>query len=131
MPLTSSGDRIRYARQKNELTMKELSQVAEISITSIGYIERNVVVASLPTLRKLSKCLKEPIHFLGCFEGMPEDTIGQRFKKARYYRGLLGREAADLICVDEKTINNWESGRKVPSNKYYCKIKEFLKIIEI
>lgn len=110
--------------------MRELARASGVSVTSIGYIERNVVAASLPTLRKLSQVLKEPVHFLGCFETMPEETLGQRIIKARMYHGLLVKEAATLLNVDVKTINNWEADKKTPSPKKKIIVEKFLDILK-
>lgn len=110
--------------------MKELAQASGVSVTSIGYIERNVTSASLPTIRKLSQLLGEPIQFLGCFETMPEETLGQRITKARMYHGLLVKEAAALLSVDVKTINNWEADKKTPSPKKKTIVEKFLDILK-
>lgn len=59
---------------------------------------------------------------------MPEDTIGQRIRKARYYRGLQASEAAIELGVDVKTISNWESDKNIPSIDV-IELKQFLEVL--
>lgn len=63
------------------------------------------------TVRALAKALEQPIWFLGCYEVLPEDTLGQRIRKARLYHGLTKKEFADKLGlgVNEKTIRLWEA----------------------
>ena len=49
------------------------------------------------TVRALAKALEQLIWFLGCYEVLPEDTLGQRIRKARLYHGLTKKEFADKL----------------------------------
>lgn len=55
------------------------------------------------TVRALAEALKQPVWFLGCYELLPEDTLGQRIRKARLYHGLTKKEFANRFGVNEKT----------------------------
>ncbi|WP_188540751.1 helix-turn-helix domain-containing protein [Paenibacillus segetis] len=127
-PLVSSGSRIRYVRQLKDLTIKELALLIGVSVNTIGNIERDVVQPSLPNLRKLAEILDRPIYYLGTFEEMPADTLGQKIRKARFYHGLLVTEAAEKFEVDIKSINNWETDRQVPSSKSINEVNNFISI---
>ncbi|MGA2319037.1 MAG: helix-turn-helix transcriptional regulator [Thermodesulfobacteriota bacterium] len=56
----------------------------------------------------------------------PDQTLGERIKKWRVERGLLQRDLAKLIGVDEMTIVNWEKGRIKPTQKNIERIKTIL-----
>ncbi|GGH17498.1 hypothetical protein GCM10008013_12880 [Paenibacillus segetis] len=99
-----------------------------VSVNTIGNIERDVVQPSLPNLRKLAEILDRPIYYLGTFEEMPADTLGQKIRKARFYHGLLVTEAAEKFEVDIKSINNWETDRQVPSSKSINEVNNFISI---
>ena len=47
--------------------------------------------------------------FLGCYEKLPEDTLGQRIRKTRLYHGLTKKEFSDRLGVNEKTVRLWEA----------------------
>lgn len=128
--LTTPGTRIRQARQEKNLTMKELADQIGISMTAISKIERGVTTPSLPTLRNISLILEQPISYLGCFEILPQDSLGQNFKKARLYQGLLATEVANIFNVNVKTIKNWESDRRVPTIINSDTLEEFLSTIK-
>ncbi|MFS8514879.1 MAG: helix-turn-helix domain-containing protein, partial [Planifilum fulgidum] len=80
--------RIKQARIKKGLSIKELSVITGISTTSISKMENNHSRPSLPNLRTLAQALDVSVAYLGCFENLPEQTIGQRIRKARLYHGF-------------------------------------------
>ncbi len=126
----SSGGRIRRLRMDLNMTIKELAQLIEITPRSLNRIELDQSMASLSTLRKLSIVLKAPIWFLGCFEEFPEETYGQRIRKARFYYGYTKKEFANLLGVDEKTITNLEQNIHSPSPITRKAILPYLKIFK-
>ncbi|BFH63885.1 helix-turn-helix transcriptional regulator [Paenibacillus azoreducens] len=125
----SFGGRIRTTRISANLTIRELAFLAGLSPEAISMIENGANCPSLPTLRKLSECLSKPIWYLGCFEDMPEDTLGDRVKKARYYHGYFIEEAAKHLRVDPRSLTNWEKNRTTTSNKYINQVNEFISIL--
>ncbi|WP_154120349.1 helix-turn-helix domain-containing protein [Paenibacillus monticola] len=127
---TISGKRIRQGRINKDLTIVEVAAQIGISPTALSYIEGNKNTASLPTLRKLSDILGLPISYLGCFEDLPERTLGELIRKARIYQGMQINETASLFCVDTKTITNWENDRRKPMNKKMNQIKQFIIILQ-
>ena len=60
--------------------------------------------------------------------GFPEvpETLGDRIRRRRMELGLLQREVAGFIGVDESTVWNWEANRVHPSPRYLSRILEFL-----
>lgn len=113
------------------MSMTQLELANEIGMTaaSINRIENGRTIPSLPTLKRLSDLLQKPIHYLGCFEDLSEDTFGQKLKKARMFRGLTKVEAGQYLGVDAKTIFNLEQDQRKPINQYRGKIVAFLSIL--
>ncbi len=107
----------------------DLANAIKISQTNLINIENNKTISSLPTLRKLGKVLDVKISYLGCFENLPEETLGQRITKARCYMGLTKKELAEKMEVDVKTITNWEKDYFKPNKKLNESLKRFFKIV--
>ena len=104
------------------------------STARISQIERGEIGSRglrVTTVKKLAKSLDKPIWYIGCYEKLPDDTYGQKFKKARLYHGHTQDEAAKILGVDEKTIRNWELDRKTPSPYNIRAIKRYLEILKV
>lgn len=127
---TKAGSRIRQGRINKDLLIAEVAKEIGISLTAHSYIERNIHAPSLPTLKKLSALLDLPISYLGCFENLPERTLGERIRKARVYNGMTIRGLAVCFCVDAKTITNWENDRHKPSCIKMKEINQYLSILQ-
>jgi transcriptional regulator with XRE-family HTH domain len=54
------------------------------------------------------------------------NTLGDHLKKRRLDRGLLQKQVAERIGVDETTIYNWERQRTLPEIRFIAPIIEFL-----
>jgi transcriptional regulator with XRE-family HTH domain len=54
------------------------------------------------------------------------NSLGDHLRKRRLDLGLLQREVAEKIGVDESTIYNWERQRTVPEIRFIARIIEFL-----
>jgi transcriptional regulator with XRE-family HTH domain len=113
-----AGSRLRKARIDRNVTIRELSELSGISETSISYIETNAKRASMPSLRIFSKLLNVPIWKLGCFEGLPERTLGEKIRKSRLYKGFTKVEMSTQLNVDVKTLTNWENDNNCPSDAF-------------
>jgi transcriptional regulator with XRE-family HTH domain len=61
--------------------------------------------------------------------GYPKElkTLGDHIRKRRLDLGLLQREVAERVGVDETTILNWEKGRTEPAKRMRSRILIFLK----
>jgi DNA-binding XRE family transcriptional regulator len=53
-------------------------------------------------------------------------TLGDQLRKRRLELGLLQREVADRLGVDETTVYNWERNRTAPASRWFPKIFTFL-----
>ncbi|WP_416235644.1 helix-turn-helix domain-containing protein [Paenibacillus sp. SGZ-1009] len=78
---------MRLARLAKNMTIQEVADRIQISTNSLSLIENGKSKPSLATIRKLSAVFEKENWYLGAYEHIPEKTLGQRIRKARYYRG--------------------------------------------
>ncbi len=112
------------------MTMQYLADATGFNRVFISNLEADQAKASPPTLRKLSKALGVSIAYLGNYEILPEDTLGQRIEKARLYHGLRKTELAQQIGVNPKTIRLWERDKRKPLKCYLDKLNTYLEILK-
>ncbi len=93
---------------------------------ALSMIEHGKIHPSLPRLRKLSEVLGETVEYLGCFEDLPVDTLGQKITKARLCLGMEKTEFANLIGVHARTVWDWETDLNKPAPKQWEKLKSLL-----
>jgi transcriptional regulator with XRE-family HTH domain len=91
------------------MDIADVARAAGLSAVTVSKVENGRQIPIVVTVRALAEALKQPIWFLGCYELLPEDTLGQRIRKARLYHGLTKKEFADMLGVNEKTIRVWEA----------------------
>lgn len=87
----------------------DVARAAGLSSATVSKVENGRQIPIVVTVRALAEALKQPVWFLGCYELLPEDTLGQRIRKARLYEGLTKKEFADRLGVNEKTVRLWEA----------------------
>lgn len=124
----NQGARVRKARLAKSLTIRALAEASGLTPETISYIENGKNPASLSTLRALSEALEVSICYLGCFESLPEDTLGQKIRKGRFCAGLTIEELAKTIGVDPGTLNKWENDKHKPLKRYLDKLKKHIEI---
>ncbi|MRG28249.1 helix-turn-helix domain-containing protein, partial [Laceyella tengchongensis] len=115
---TTTAARVRNARISQNMTIRELAKAAGLSDVAISDIENNKSKPTITTLRQISNVLNQPISLLGCFESLPENTLGQKIKKARLYHGLTKEKFASLLSVDVKSLRSWEKDIRKPLDKH-------------
>lgn len=111
------------------MTIRDLASITGLNCATIGRIEAGKEPASMPTLRILSQTLDVPIPYLGGFETLPEETLGQRIRKARLFHGLAKVEFARAIGVDVHTIATWEKGKRTPSTVHLAALEPYLMVL--
>lgn len=110
--------------------MTELAEKANLSLRTICLLENNTTAkASIKNLSILSKILEVPIPYLGCFENLPEKTLGQRITKARLYHGYTKKDFASLLNVNVSTIRYWERDDRKPLGMYMDTLNKYLSIL--
>jgi len=78
------GKRIRTERRRQELTQEKLAEMADISDSFMGHIERGGRISSVETLAKLANALNISIEFIICGEN-------------NYQPGMLPEEIYDSL----------------------------------
>ena len=68
-------------------------------------------------------------YHLGGFETLPEETLGQRIRKARLFHGLTKIEFAKAIGVNVRSITVWENGEHLPSKAHLAALEPYLMIL--
>jgi transcriptional regulator with XRE-family HTH domain len=131
-PLPEPGDttasRIRHARLSAGYSIVRLTQLSGVSVQSVSLAEHGHINVDPRTLRKYAAALNVTISFLGCYDDLPKETVGQRIRKARLSQGLLISELAALLEVDVKSIRYWENETRIPSERYLTIIQSKLNI---
>ncbi|MGQ7277455.1 helix-turn-helix domain-containing protein [Brevibacillus thermoruber] len=122
------GGRIRRARLEKNMLLVDLATATGLSVRSLRLAEQNKSSVSPSNLKKLSEALGVSVAYLGCFEILPEHTLGQRIKKARLYHGYNKREFGKKLGVSTRMILWWEKDVYRPSEKYMERLDKFLAI---
>jgi transcriptional regulator with XRE-family HTH domain len=130
VPASTPAVRIKEARLAKGLLIRELADLIGISTTALSKLENRQTEPKLSTLHLLSLALDAPIAYLGCFESLPEYSLGQRIKKARLYRGMTHKEMADTLGVHEKSVKLWQDGLVKPSPEHMKKLEAYLSILK-
>ena len=69
------GQRLRFIRKENRLTLKKLSQLSGLSVPYLSDIERNVVNPSVDTLRKVAEAYNISVKdLISGVEGLGESS---------------------------------------------------------
>lgn len=108
-PGNTIADRCYWARLRTGMDIVDMARAAGLSSATVSKVENGRQIPIVVTVRALAEALKQPVWFLGCYELLPEDTLGQRIRKARLYEGLTKKEFADRLGVNEKTVRLWEA----------------------
>jgi transcriptional regulator with XRE-family HTH domain len=128
--LSTPADRIRSVRYQKNWTIAQLAEMTGISPEEICYIENGVHVPRVPTLQLLANASESTVWYLGSYETLPEDAMGQKIKKARLFQGWTRAEFAQRLGVNESTVIKWENGKWHPGEKYQRVLLEFISRIE-
>lgn len=108
-PGNTIADRCHWARLRTGMDIVDVARAACLSSATVSKVENGRQIPVVVTVRALAEALEQPVWFLGCYEVLPEDTLGQRIRKARLYHGLTKKEFADRLGVNEKTVRLWEA----------------------
>jgi transcriptional regulator with XRE-family HTH domain len=112
------------------MTIRDLAAATGLTATAISNLETDKCKAQITTLRKFAKILDVPVSYLGCFEKLPEHTLGQRITKARLFHGLTKKELAIRLGVDPKTLRHWEQDKHEPFQRYLNALELYMEILK-
>lgn len=91
------GARIKLARKKAKMSMKELAQLVGVSTTSISKIERNIINPRQSTLLRLAKALSVSIEYF--FREIKVDTLSPTYRKHSRL-GSKDQEAVEAAIIE-------------------------------
>lgn len=94
---TTIADRCHWARLRTGLDIVDVARAANLSSATVSKVENSRQIPILVTIWALAEVLKQPIWFLGCYELLPEDTLGQHIRKACLYHALTKKEFAERL----------------------------------
>lgn len=89
------GKRVRQQRLLAKLTQEKLAEMADISLSFLGHIERGTRKASLDTVVKLANALKVTPNIL-LQDSLEDDLLDNRYQVTESQKGLL-REITNRI----------------------------------
>jgi transcriptional regulator with XRE-family HTH domain len=113
-PGNTTGSRVRRARIANKMTIADLAKASGLTSFTISSVEHDRVNPSLQTLKSLSSALGVSASSLAAFDQLPEKTFGERVKKARLISCMTKEQYAAHIGVNQRTVGDWESGKRMP-----------------
>lgn len=119
------GIRIRTARLKKGYSLRQLSEISNISQVCLTKIELGSTSGNIKILSKLANILDLSLIYLGAFDLLPEDTIQQQLEKAILIHGQFKSEAAAAIGIDVRTYRTFMKGGNI-KNKNLIKIKKYI-----
>lgn len=123
------GGRIRRTRLSKHMCLVDLAKATGLSVVSLRLAEQNRTTVTPSNLRTIANALGVSVAYLGCFESLSEDTLGQRIRKARLYHGYTKREFAKIFGLSSRMIMGWEKDEYRPSEKYMERLDTFLAIL--
>lgn len=118
------GDRIRFYRKKQNLTLAELSARSDLSYTYLGDIERGAVLPSVKSLKRISTVLKAPVE--GLLGSKP--LLGKKILALREENGLTQTQLADKAGLSTGFIGQLEQGKVQPSLRTLEQISSALEV---
>ena len=118
--LNSLGDHLRKKRLDLGLLQREVADQLGVDPTTVTNWERQRTTPALPHMPRIAE-------FLGHVVYDPMEPLSKRLRVCRTALGLSQREIATLIGVDPKTIWEWETGVREPSQRSQRRISAFIK----
>ena len=119
------GIRIRKARLKKGYSLRQLSEVCNISQVCLTRIELGNTGSNVKILAKLAKALDRPLEYIGAFDFLPEDCLQEKLAKAILMHGHFKTEAAAAIGIDVRTFRSFMKGKNI-KNASLVKIKNYI-----
>lgn len=124
-----NGEKIRSYREERGLTLAELAQKADISISYLSELERGTKQPSLKSLNKISTALnipREEIVAISIDSTML--NFGDKMRFAREKHGLTISETADRLGLSVQYISDIEKNKVIPA---VSTIKSISKVLDV
>jgi len=128
IPGNTVAQRVLWARMKNTLTRQNLSELSGISLTTLSKIENNHCLNhDVKVIKRLAEALHQPIWFIGCYDLLPNDSLGEQIRRMRLNNGQYIQELADELGIDPHFVSRYEKGTATPPEKVNIKIQRLIK----
>ncbi|MFE8698440.1 helix-turn-helix domain-containing protein [Cytobacillus sp. FJAT-53684] len=130
----SIGEKIKIARKSNGLTLKEISEKTQLSISFISQVERSKSSVTLESLKKISEAIGlNPSYFFSNQDGESKATIkrdvlneNNMTQNSFIYKDLSGNLPNQLFTPILVTLNPGDNRGKPFSHKG----QEFIYVLE-
>lgn len=123
------GKNLKRIRKVKGLTQDKLSELTNISITSIQRYESGKRQPTIETINKFIEALGVSIEELLYKDGeITEMTTGEKIKYYRKDLNLTQQELANLSGISLRALSNYEKGIRKPSLETAIKISRVLRI---
>jgi len=104
------GERVRKLKIKNNLTIKQLSIISQLSEETISNIEKAKTIPNISTVVRLSQALSSSNGYILGVNSWPEKTSGEIIYKYRMISGLTQKQLAGKCNLHSSTIKDYEDG---------------------
>jgi len=128
------GERIKHLRQEKNLTLKDVSEKTDLSISSISQLEHSKTSATLESFKKISEALDvSPSYFFSKPDKEQQSTVVKgssdhfKFKESKFiYRDLKGNMENPLFLPILVILNPGDNR----GSNFTHKGQEFLYVLE-
>ena len=123
-------NRLKELRQKNNLTLKELSEQLskrniKISADALAKYERGDREPKIDKWNHLAEFYGVSPEYL---MGLNNNSFGNRIKELRIKNGLSQGDLAEKIGVKANTICQYEKGKRHPNDKIWQKLADYFNV---
>ena len=81
--------------------IRELSELSNISPTTLSMIENNHCRNhDVKIIKRIAEALSQPVWFIGCYDLLPNDSLGEQIRKVRLFNGQYISEFATDLGID-------------------------------
>ena len=123
------GKNLKRIRKVKGLTQDKLSELTNISITSIQRYESGKRQPTIETINKFIEALGVSIEELLYKDGeITEMTTGEKIKYYRKNLNLTQQELADLAGISLRALSNYEGGTRVPPLEIMIRLAKALNV---
>jgi len=107
--------------------MQELSELSGISLTTLSKIENNHCLNhNVKVIKRLADALHQPIWFIGCYDLLPNDSLGDQIRRMRLHNGQYIQELANELGIDSHLVSRYENDTATPPEKVNIKIQNLI-----
>ncbi|MCF6466327.1 helix-turn-helix domain-containing protein [Clostridium sp. Cult2] len=111
LPENTLGERVHKLRVSNNITIKDLAKLCNLSSETISNIEKSRTTPNVTTLNKICQALETTNAYLLGTDSWPESSPAEIIYKYRMNSGLSQRQLAKKCGLHQSTIKDYESNK--------------------